>query len=128
MNSNKPYLLRAFYQWIVDNGLTPYVVVNTEIEGVALEMLSQYIRDGQIVLNISPFATEDLNLGNRRVSFRASFAGVEYSLDIPVRAIMAIYAKENNVGQMFDVEESEDDLPLDGASKTEKKPKLHIVE
>jgi len=111
MPSNKPYLIRAFYQWIIDCDLTPYITVNTKIEKIDLpETLT---KRKNIIFDISPEAVKDLQIKNRVVSFTASFSGEVYYLDIPVRVITAIYAKENGEGQAFTIENSTDDLPPD---------------
>lgn len=104
MTSNQPYLLRAFYDWILDNGLTPYVVVDANQPGCQVPM--EYVKEGQIVLNISPTACGKLELGNVDVSFEARFGGVPRQIYFPCRAVLAIYAKENGAGTVFTVEET----------------------
>ncbi len=109
MTSNQPYLLRAFYEWIVDNNLTPYVVVDANYPGT--EVPQEHVRDGQIVLNISPSACGKMSMGNVDVNFEARFGGVPRSLNLPCKAILAIYAKENGAGTVFTPESDiEDDL------------------
>ncbi len=111
MTSNKPYLIRAFYEWIVDNNLTPYLVVNTDIRGCKVP--TQHIQNGQIVLNILPSAVGNMLMGNEVISFNARFGGKPFALTVPVKAVLAIYARENGAGTMFDVEEDseqEDEL------------------
>jgi stringent starvation protein B len=103
MTPSRPYLLRAFYQWIVDNNLTVYIVVDAELPGV--DVPKQYIEDGKIVLNISPKAVQQLDLSNDAVSFSARFSGIPYHIYVPVRAVTAIYAKENGRGMVFKEEE-----------------------
>ncbi len=99
MSSNQPYLLRALYDWIVDNSLTPYVLVNAEAERV--DVPSQYIENGKIVLNISPTAVSSLELGNDCVIFNARFAGKPMDVSFPISAVLAIYARENGQGMVF---------------------------
>jgi len=99
MSSNQPYLLRALYDWIVDNSLTPYVLVNAEAEHV--DVPSQYIENGKIVLNISPTAVSSLELGNDCVIFNARFAGKPMDVSFPISAVLAIYARENGQGMVF---------------------------
>ncbi len=99
MSSNQPYLLRALYDWIVDNSLTPYVLVNAEAERV--DVPSQYIENGKIVLNISPAAVSSLELGNDYVIFNARFSGKPTDVSFPVSAALAIYARENGQGMVF---------------------------
>jgi stringent starvation protein B len=110
MTPNRPYLLRAFYEWIVDNNCTPYLVVDATLHGVKVPL--QHVKDGQIVLNISPGAVGNLLLGNDAVTFNARFSGNPFALYIPQRAVLAIYARENGAGTMFTPEEEwqEDEL------------------
>lgn len=106
MKSTRPYLIRAFYEWIVDNNCTPYVVVNAHYKEV--EVPQQYIENGQIVLNVSMDAVHELSLGNDAINFMAKFHGVAHSIHIPISAVMAIYASENGKGMVFNEEESFD--------------------
>ncbi|TXH94592.1 MAG: ClpXP protease specificity-enhancing factor [Rheinheimera sp.] len=110
MTPNRPYLLRAFYEWIVDNNCTPYLVVDATMPGVKVPL--QHVKDGQIVLNISPGAVGNLLLGNDAVTFNARFSGNPFALYIPQRSVLAIYARENGAGTMFTPEEEwqEDEL------------------
>ncbi|MDO8826488.1 ClpXP protease specificity-enhancing factor [Methylophaga sp.] len=103
MSSQRPYLIRAIYQWLLDNQCTPYLLVNTNHEGVVVP--EQYIRDARIVLNLAPDAINGLNMDNDWVSFSARFSGKAMDLFIPVIAIQAIYGKENNEGMFFPEEE-----------------------
>jgi stringent starvation protein B len=103
MSSQRPYLIRAIYQWLLDNHCTPYLLVNTNHEGVVVP--EQYIRDARIVLNLAPDAINGLNMDNDWVSFSARFSGKAMDLFIPVIAIQAIYGKENNEGMFFPEEE-----------------------
>lgn len=103
MTSNQPYLLRAFYEWIVDNNLTPYLVVDVNVPGIQVPM--EHAKDGQIVLNVSPSACGKLNMGNIDVSFEARFGGMAKVINVPCKAVLAIYAKENGAGTVFSAEE-----------------------
>lgn len=103
MNSTRPYLIRAFYEWIVDSDCTPHIVVNAELKDVTVPR--DFVEGGQIVLNIAMPAVQDLALNNEAVSFKARFSGVPHDIYIPVSAVMAIYARENGRGMVF----SEDD-------------------
>lgn len=105
MTSNRPYLLRAVYDWVCDNNLTPYVLVDAMGEGVRVP--PQVIKDGQVVLNIAMRAVSNLDLGNDRISFKARFSGVSQSINIPIDAVLAIYAQENGQGMMFPVGDDE---------------------
>ncbi|BCA27254.1 ClpXP protease specificity-enhancing factor [Metapseudomonas otitidis] len=102
MKSSRPYLVRALYEWIVDNDCTPHLLVNAEHAGVRVP--PGYASDGQIVLNVSPSAVRHLHMDNEAVSFEGRFGGVAHSLYIPSAAVMAIYARENGQGMVFDLE------------------------
>jgi len=99
--STKPYLLRAIYEWCVDNGFTPYVSVVVDAQ---TRVPMEYVRDGEIVLNIGPLATSRLVIGNDRIECTARFSGVGRDLLIPVAAVGAIYARENGHGMSFEIE------------------------
>ncbi|MCB1668819.1 MAG: ClpXP protease specificity-enhancing factor [Pseudomonadales bacterium] len=102
MTSNRPYLIRAFYEWIVDNDCTPYVVVDAYHSGVSVPQ--DYVSDGQIVLNLAPRATTGLEMTNQGISFSTRFGGVPTSIYLPVSAVMGIYARENGQGMVFQEE------------------------
>lgn len=99
--STKPYLLRALYEWCVDNGSTPYVSV---IVDSRTRVPMEYVREGEIVLNIGPLAASKLAIGNEFIECTARFSGVVREVFIPVSAVAAIYARENGQGMSFDVE------------------------
>ena len=99
MTSNKPYLLRALNEWIIDNGQTPHIIVDVNAEGMSVP--DQAISDGKLVLNIAPQATRHLEMGNEAISFQARFTGKPYDIYLPIDAVMAIYARENGQGMMF---------------------------
>jgi stringent starvation protein B len=109
MKSSRPYLVRALYEWIVDNDCTPHLLVNAEFAGV--QVPTGFASDGQIVLNVSPSAVRHLHMDNDAVSFEGRFGGVPQSLYIPSAAVPAIYARENGQGMVFEVEaaQSEED-------------------
>ena len=111
MSSNRPYLLRAIYDWISDNDLTPYVLVDAAIEGVRVP--PQVIKNGQVVLNLAMRAVANLDLGNEWISFSARFSGISQTINIPVQAVLALYAQENGQGMMFPAEEGGDSPPPD---------------
>ncbi len=102
MKSSRPYLVRALYEWIVDNDCTPHLLVNAEFSGV--QVPAGFASDGQIVLNVSPSAVRHLHMDNEAISFEGRFAGVPQSLYIPSAAVLAIYARENGQGMVFEVE------------------------
>jgi len=118
MSSNRPYLLRAIYDWVTDNGLTPYILVDAMREGV--DVPSQAVKDGQVVLNIAMQAVADLELGNDRISFKARFSGISRDVFVPVSAVLAIYAQENGQGMMFP--EDADPTPPDDDGEPEAAP------
>lgn len=103
--STKPYLLRAIWEWCVDQGFTPYLACLVD---AGTRVPPGYARDGQIVLNLSPDATGQLQMDNEYVSFQARFGGVAHSIVVPVGNVIAIYARENGQGMAF-----EPDLPED---------------
>ena len=106
MTSNRPYLLRALYEWIGDNGMTPYLLVDAGREGVQVPVSA--IKDGRVVLNIAARAVAQLELGSREIRFKARFGGVSQSVQVPVPAVLAIYALETGQGMML----PDDDSPL----------------
>ena len=131
MTPSRPYIIRALYEWIVDNDCTPYVLVDAGINNVMVP--EQYVKDGQIVLNISPGAVMDLNIANDALAFNGRFGGVAMDVYAPIVAVMGIYARENGQGMVFDSEEMPeeaveppDDEPPGGAGP-EGRPSLKIV-
>ncbi|MDN0086350.1 ClpXP protease specificity-enhancing factor [Yersinia nurmii] len=106
MSPRRPYLLRAFYDWLIDNELTPHLVVDVTRPDVEVPM--EFARDGQIVLNIAPRAVGNLELGNEYVRFNARFGGVPRQVVVPMGAVLAIYARENGAGTMFEPEAAYD--------------------
>lgn len=109
MTPSRPYLLRAIYEWLLDNQLTPYIMVDATQPEVAVP--TRYIDDGKIILNIEPQAVGTFRMGNDAVEFDAKFSGVPYHIFIPVPAIKAIYAYENGRGMVFPEEETEQTPP-----------------
>lgn len=107
LSPRRPYLLRAFYEWLLDNQLTPHLVVDVTLPGVQVPM--EYARDGQIVLNIAPRAVGNLELANDEVRFNARFGGVPRQVSVPLAAVLAIYARENGAGTMFEPESAYDE-------------------
>lgn len=107
LSPRRPYLLRAFYEWLLDNQLTPHLVVDVTLPGVLVPM--EYARDGQIVLNIAPRAVGNLELANDEVRFNARFGGVPRQVSVPLAAVLAIYARENGAGTMFEPETAYDE-------------------
>ncbi|HDS1113866.1 TPA: ClpXP protease specificity-enhancing factor, partial [Pluralibacter gergoviae] len=107
LTPRRPYLLRAFYEWLLDNQLTPHLVVDVTLPDVRVPM--EYARDGQIVLNIAPRAVGNLELSNDEVRFSARFGGVPRQVSVPLAAVLAIYARENGAGTMFEPEAAYDE-------------------
>lgn len=105
MTSNRPYLLRALYEWIGDNEMTPHLLVDAGCEGVQVPKAA--VKDGRVVLNIAARAVAGLDMGNRELRFKARFGGVSHSVVVPMPAILAIYAQETGQGMM---------LPEDGGA------------
>jgi len=126
MTSNKPYLVRALNEWILDNQLTPFLLVDASVKGV--EVPEQYIKDGKIILNITPSAIQEIAFENEWIYFSARFGGQPFMINIPISAVLAIYAKENGRGMMFAEEES---LAVETAEVehkgSSKKPVLKVV-
>ncbi|MCU7842460.1 MAG: ClpXP protease specificity-enhancing factor [Candidatus Thiodiazotropha sp. (ex Monitilora ramsayi)] len=128
MSPNRPYLIRALYEWLVDNGQTPYLLVNAEYSGTVVP--GKFVEDGRIVLNIDPSAVSSLELGNDWISFSARFGGVAEEILVPPAAVQGIYAKENGQGMLFpDESQSNGDGPDDdpGPDKPGGRPKLKVV-
>ena len=99
MTSSRPYLIRAIYDWITDNGLTPHLLVNAEHPGTVVP--PQHVEDGQIVLNVGLSAVRDLDLGNDEIRFSARFSGTPMDVSVPADAVLGIYARENGRGMLF---------------------------
>ena len=127
MTPSRPYLIRALYEWIVDNEMTPYVLVDAEHSGA--QVPSQYVENGKIVFNVAPAAVKNLQMDNTEIAFNARFGGTPQSIAVPVHAVVAIYARENGKGMVFTDEDGGDDPtpPSDSGSGKPKRPSLHVV-
>jgi len=128
MTSSQPYLIRAMYDWIIDNALTPYLLVNAENDYAMIPR--EYVEDGKIVLNINPSAISDLQLGNDYIMFNARFSGKAMEVSVPIVAVLAVYARENGQGMMFDEDDNNKlpPTPPEGSSpKKSEKPQLKVV-
>ena len=127
MTPSRPYIMRALYEWIVDNDCTPYVLVDASVDNVMVPQ--QFVKDGQIVLNISPGAVMDLNIGNDAMAFNGRFGGVATDIYVPITAVVGIYARENGQGMVFEQEESTPppDEPPPDPIKPKGGPALKIV-
>lgn len=130
MTPSRPYIMRALYEWIADNECTPYMLVDAKVKDVMVPQ--QFVKDGQIVLNISAGAVVDLNIANEAVSFNGRFGGVASDIYVPVSAVIGIYARENGQGMVFDADDDSngDTPPDDGTpspSRPEGRPSLKVV-
>ena len=129
MTSRRPYLIRAFYDWITDNAMTPLIAVDAGFEGV--EVPRECVVDGEIVLNLSPSAVRNLDIGSECITFDARFSGRAQSVLVPVEAVYAIYAQENGEGGVFSPPRRHDGAEPDDADRTPEpasgRPALKIV-
>lgn len=130
MTSNQPYLVRAIYDWICDNGLTVHLLVNTNHAGV--EVPIEFAEDGQIVLNITPSAVQNFHMDLSWISFSARFRGISREVLVPIDAVMAIFAKENGQGMAFDAQPAPETPPPSPQSsvkpaKKSSRPSLKVV-
>lgn len=129
MTSNRPYLLRAVYEWICDNGLTPYIVIDATRPNVVVP--PQAISEGRVVLNLAPRAVTRLEIGNDAITFMARFGGVSQSVNVPVAAVQAIYARENGQGMLMAEDPPGTAPPVEAAdpasSTTSARPGLQSV-
>jgi len=128
MTPSRPYLIRALHEWIIDNGLTPYLLVDAERPD--LDAPVEYADNGKLVLNVAPRAVRGLALGNSLIAFNARFGGVARDVSVPVSAVLAIYARENGQGMLFSEDDGGgDDPPPDGGGDQgeERKPALRVV-
>lgn len=129
MTSNRPYLIRGIYDWIVDNDLTPYLLVNADYPGV--EVPQDHVNGGRIILNISPKACRGLHLENDKILFTARFSGIATQICLNPAAVLAIYAKENGRGMEFGEEYDGPTPPAPAPFPSEKrvknKPALKLV-
>ncbi|MFU9047372.1 ClpXP protease specificity-enhancing factor [Acinetobacter tibetensis] len=135
LSPTRPYLARAIYEWICDNNLTPYLLVDATQPNTMVP--EQFIQDGQIVLNIVPHAVHQLHMSNDAITFSARFGGVSRDIYVPLYAVLGIYARENGQGLFFDPNEYEnvqiqqDDLksePEQNQEQPKKKPSLRLLD
>jgi stringent starvation protein B len=135
LTSTKPYMIRALHEWCMDNGLTPHLLVAVDAQ---TRVPMAYVKDGEIVLNLSDSATKNLLIGNEAITFSARFGGVSNSLHVPVAAIRGLFARENGQGMFFQPEESDSAVAVNPEEEelaeveekkpsTEKKPFLKLV-
>jgi stringent starvation protein B len=120
MVSTKPYLIRAIYEWCADQGYTPYLAVQVD---ESTRVPREFVRDGQIVLNVSPDATHQMSMGNDEITFQTRFNGASFPVVVPVEAVLAIYARENGQGMAFEVsQELSEAASVDVAASVEEVP------
>ncbi len=138
MSSIKPYIIRAYYDWIVDNGLTPYILVDASHPLVSVPQ--EFVADGRIILDISPNACRGFSLDNHLIKFTARFSGLATDISLHPGAVFAIYAKENNCGTEFEIEypeeprlstvrssSADEQTKSPASSTTKKKPTLKLI-
>lgn len=113
MQSTKPYLIRAIHEWCLDQGFTPYLAVSVD---PTTRVPREFVKDGEIVLNVGADATHQMNLGNDEITFQARFNGRPYPVVVPVDRVMAIYARENGQGMAFEVGEEDGSTPLEAGT------------
>ena len=121
MSSSRPYLIRSLYEWILDNDCTPYILVNAL--GDDVEVPREHVKDGQIILNISPTAVQSLDIDNDAMQFKGRFAGIPFQVFVPIEAVLGIYARENGQGMFFETEGSEPQPPKPEKSTEDQRPK-----
>ncbi len=129
MTSSRPYFIRAIYEWLIDNQMTPYIIVDAMASQV--EVPENYVENGKIILNVAPMAVRNLEIVNTDIQFDARFSGITYHIYAPMSSVMAIYAFENGRGMIFDDKEDADstDIELSRQKKTSRyrKPDLRLV-
>ncbi len=125
MTPSRPYLIRAIHEWVLDNGMTPYLLVDAEQESVDVPRDS--VQDGKVVLNISPQAVQGLMMNNDQIEFNARFSGVGTYVSVPIQAVLAIYARENGRGMVFTEEDGEPPEGPEPDSEPPKRPSLKVV-
>ncbi|MDT6964299.1 ClpXP protease specificity-enhancing factor [Cupriavidus sp. SZY C1] len=123
--STKPYLIRAIYEWCTDNGFTPYIAVFVDAN---TNVPREFVKNNEIVLNVSFDATSGLDMGNEWISFSARFGGVSRKIDVPVESVLAIYARENGQGMAFPVERSIPETQAATERENNPPPKLASVD
>jgi len=133
MTSNRPYLIRALYDWILDNDMTPHLVVDAEHPSAVVPQ--GFVEDGRIVLNVAPRAVQALQLGNDEIHFSARFGGSPFAVTMAPAAVLGIYARENGHGMLFPDEETASEEPDsdggddsgDGGDDKPSRPSLRVV-
>ena len=132
----RPYLIRAIREWVMDNGLTPQLLVDAGVDGIAIP--EGHVQDGKIVLNVHTRAVKALELGNEFITFSARFGGTSHVINLPIQSVLAVFARENGQGIFFQGEEIQHQIeqsvgdseepPLNGRSSGSRRPYLRLVE
>ena len=132
----RPYLIRAIREWAMDNGLTPQLLVDASVDGIVIP--EGDVQDGKIVLNVHTQAVKALELGNEFITFSARFRGTSHAINLPIRSVLAVFARENRQGIFFQEEETQhqmgqsaddsEELPPNGQSSGPRRPDLRLVE
>lgn len=133
MTSHRPYMIRALNEWILENNCTPYILVNAYAKDV--QVPQNYVKDGQIILNISPVAVQELRITNDGIEFNGRFGGIPTRVYVPTNAVLGIYAKENGQGMIFDTDDPIPEPPGPGKKNKQEsndkskagRPDLRIV-
>lgn len=125
MSSSTPYLLRATNEWVLDNQYTPYLIVDATVSGTLVPV--EYVKDGQIVLNISPTAIRNLEMANEHVMFNGRFGGVAQEIFVPMEAVLGLVAKENGEGMWFSKEDGDQQPDPPETAPRKITPSLKVV-
>ncbi len=128
MTPSRPYLFRAINEWLLDNGMTPYILVDATVENTYVPQ--HYVQNDEIILNISPSSVENLSIDNAGIAFNARFQGQPFDIYVPMQAVQSIYAKENGQGTVFAEEDgfpSPDDNDPEPPKPQKKRPQLRVV-
>ena len=132
----RPYLIRAIREWVMDNGLTPQLLVDAGVDGIAIP--EGHVQDGKIVLNVHTQAVKALELGNELITFSARFGGISHAINLPIQSVLAVFVRENRRGIFFQEEETQhqmeqsvgdsEESPLNDQSSGPSRPYLRLVE
>ena len=116
----RPYLIRAIREWVMDNGLTPQLLVDAGVDGIAIP--EGHVQDGKIVLNVHTQAVKALELGNELITFSARFGGTSHVINLPIQSVLAVFARENGQGIFFQGEEMQHQMEQSGGDRAEPSP------
>ena len=124
MTPLNPYLIRSIYEWILDNDCTPHLLVNANAQDVLVPV--EHVQDGQIILNVTPGAVQELRMDNDSVSFQCRFGGAPYQVFLPIPSILGVYARENGRGMMLQVEDIDDEVEPTPTPPARPSPGSHL--